>query len=266
MGNGKPVRITHTENESFSGKRQLYLHSLLRVPQIKKKLLSVSRFAKYNRVFFEFFPQHYIVKDILTKEIILQGKECNGLYKFNMPKSRNPECKQKSCNLSEIRLDNCRDFDIQHYNLGNPSVSTVKQILSDNNIQCENIKVPYICTFCQRAKNHELAFSDSNTKYDKPQELLATNLWGPSPINTDYGYKYYISFVDAFSRYTWIFFLKSKSETSRAIIQFISLAERQTKCTLKIIQSDGGTEFLPLKNYFHKKGITHKTTCPYTSE
>lgn len=49
-------------------------------------------------------------------------------------------------------------------------------------------------------------------------------------------------------------------------MQFIAYAERQTDCQVKIIQIDGGKEFLPLKDYFQKKGITKRTTCPYTSE
>jgi len=36
---------------------------------------------------------------------------------------------------------------------------------------------------------------------------------GPADITSQVGYKYYLSFVDAFSRYMWIFPIKTKNET-----------------------------------------------------
>ena len=76
-------------------------------------------------------------------------------------------------------------------------------------------------------KSHKLPFNDSLNKYSEPLELVATDLWGPAPICSDYGYKYYISFIDAYSRYTWIYFLKAKYETYNDVLHFISLVENQ---------------------------------------
>jgi len=106
-------------------------------------------------------------------------------------------------------------------------------------------------------KSHKLAFNDSITTYTKPLELIATDLWGPASISSDYGYKYYISFIDAYSRHTWIYFLKGKFETYSVILHFITLVERQTNSQVKIIQTDGGTEYKGLSNYFKNRGIVH---------
>lgn len=57
-------------------------------------------------------------------------------------------------------------------------------------------------------QSHKLPFSDSCTQYTDPLQLIATDLWGPAPIYSDFGFKYYVSFVDAFTRYTWIYFKK----------------------------------------------------------
>jgi hypothetical protein len=96
--------------------------------------------------------------------------------------------------------------------------------------------------------------------------MVAVDLWGPAPINSDYGMNYYISFVDSFSRYTWILLLKSKSDTKDAVIHFIRQAENLTNQKLKTIQTDGGSEFKTLKEFFSEKGINHRITCPHTSE
>lgn len=55
------------------------------------------------------------------------------------------------------------------------------------------------------------------------------------------------------------YFFRTKLETHNAVIQFITLAEKQTNSDLKIIQPDGDVEFKPLKDYFQKRRILHRT-------
>lgn len=59
-------------------------------------------------------------------------------------------------------------------------------------------------------------------------------------------YSYYISFIDAYSRYTWIYFLKSKSDALNTFKQFKTVAELQLNACIKAVQSDlggGGVSF-----------------------
>lgn len=83
-------------------------------------------------------------------------------------------------------------------------------------------------------------------------------------MNSNYGFEYYITFVDTYSRHTWIYLLKSKSET--VTTQFITQVEKLLNKSVKMFQTDGGTEYKQLKEFFNKKGIIHRTTCLYTSE
>lgn len=106
-------------------------------------------------------------------------------------------------------------FDTWHYKLGHPSIKAVKHVLNGNKINFECIPEPYICKHCQIGKSHKLPFFDFETVYYKPFELIAADLWGPSPVTLDQGHMYYISFVDAVTRHTWIYFLKNKSKTSQ---------------------------------------------------
>lgn len=95
--------------------------------------------------------------------------------------------------------------------------------------------LPYICAFCQMGKSHKLPFANSATEYTIPFELITTDLWGSTPIRTDFGYRFYISFVDANSRYTWLYPLKSKSETYSTVQNFIKMVENQFNSPIKII-------------------------------
>ncbi|KAL4376722.1 hypothetical protein GQ457_02G030140 [Hibiscus cannabinus] len=84
LGDGTSLDINHIGTSIInSDSRLLYLDQVLYVPQIKKNLLSVAKFAKDNVVFFEFHAQHCYVKDSNTKEVLLQGRLDGGLYSFS---------------------------------------------------------------------------------------------------------------------------------------------------------------------------------------
>ena len=54
------------------------------------------------------------------------------------------------------------------------------------------------------------------------------------------GFNYYVSFVDSYNCYTWIYFLKQKPETFSVLKQFKSLAELQLNKKIKSVQTDWG--------------------------
>lgn len=78
------------------------------------------------------------------------------------------------------------------------------------------------------------------------------------------GYTYYVSFVDAYNRYTWIYFLKQKSETLAIFKQFQTMVELQLNHKIKSVQSDWGGEFRLFTQYLSSLGITHRLICPHT--
>jgi len=86
-------------------------------------------------------------------------------------------------------------------------------------------------------KSHRLP-SHSSTSVYSPLELIFTNLWGPSHLTSYSGFKYYMSFVDSFSRYTWIFPIKTKVETKSVFQNFKSSVELQLDTKIKSVQSD----------------------------
>ena len=76
------------------------------------------------------------------------------------------------------------------------------------------------CVACYIGKSHRLPYSLSQTIYFATLKLIYNDLWGPSHIPSSNGSSYYISFVDAYSKFTWIYFLKNKSETFSIFQQF----------------------------------------------
>lgn len=64
----------------MSKNKQLQLNNILYTLAITKNLQSFSQFAKDNSVFFEFHSTHCYVKDSITKEVVMQGVQRDGLY------------------------------------------------------------------------------------------------------------------------------------------------------------------------------------------
>ena len=57
------------------------------------------------------------------------------------------------------------------------------------------------------------------------------------------GYEYYITFIDDYSRFTWILFLKTKNEVFQCFKEFKALVENQTSRKIKVLRSDNGGEY-----------------------
>ena len=77
---------------------------------------------------------------------------------------------------------------------------------------------------------------------------------------------YYVSFIDDFSRKTWIYFLRKKSEVFDRFKEFKALVENQTEKIIKVLQTNNGRELC--ENEFEelckKCSIERQETNPYT--
>lgn len=88
-----------------------------------------------------------------------------------------------------------------------------------------------------------LPFTSSETLSKNPLELIHSAVWGPSPILSACGFKYYIVFIDDFSKYTWLFPLEYKSDVYDVFKCFQLQVENLLPCKIKRFQSDGGHEY-----------------------
>ncbi|XP_010544446.1 PREDICTED: uncharacterized protein LOC104817067 [Tarenaya hassleriana] len=76
------------------------------------------------------------------------------------------------------------------------------------------------------------------------------------------GFKYYVIFVDHFTRYSWLYPLKRKSDVHDTFIRFKALVENKFSSKISMFYSDNGGEFLALSSFLASHGISHHTTTP----
>ncbi|KAL5775594.1 hypothetical protein ACOSP7_013151 [Xanthoceras sorbifolium] len=91
-------------------------------------------------------------------------------------------------------------------------------------------------------KVHKLPFSRIEIRVTHPLEIVYSNIWGPAPILSLDGFRYYIIFVDAYTRFTWLYPLRLKSEAFSKFVHFKKFAELQFNSKIKCFQADIGSE------------------------
>ena len=91
-------------------------------------------------------------------------------------------------------------------------------------------------------------------KLFSPLVLIHTDIWGPAPIVSNLGYKYYIYFRDDFSKYTWAYPLRSRVEALSSFILFKNQVEKTLDTKIKKLQSDWGGEYRPFENCLKDNG------------
>ncbi|MCH92265.1 retrovirus-related Pol polyprotein from transposon TNT 1-94, partial [Trifolium medium] len=270
IGNGQGLHISSSGTSNFPSPliphQSLTLHNLLLVPSITKNLISVSQFSKDNNVYFVFSANECLVKSQATDAVLLKGHVgSDGLYEFPDISLHSTAFSPLPVSLPSVNtVSRCNNASLApsssylwHLRLGHPNNHTFKLVMQNYNLPFNNKDVSTFCAACCMGKAHRLHSPASHTTYTTPLELVYSDLWGPSPSPSKLGYNYYISFVDAYSKYTWIYLLKSKSDALLIFKQFKTMVELQFGHPLKSLQTDWGGEFRPFTKFLTELGVTH---------
>ena len=94
---------------------------------------------------------------------------------------------------------------------------------------------------------------ERNQRRAIPLELLHIELCGPLTVESLHHKKYILVIVDDFTRFTWVFCLRLKSETASELINFIKGIDPLIKLPVRLIRSDNGTEF----TNWHNRELPH---------
>ncbi|GJV00296.1 ribonuclease H-like domain-containing protein [Tanacetum coccineum] len=100
------------------------------------------------------------------------------------------------------------------------------------------------CVACQKRKQQRASCKSKTEKsISLPLHLLHMDLSGPTFVKSLMKKMYCLVFIDDYSRFTWVFFLATKDETSGILKSFITGIENLVDHTVKVIRCDSGTEF-----------------------
>jgi hypothetical protein len=94
-----------------------------------------------------------------------------------------------------------------------------------------------MCGPCQQGKSHQLSYPKSTSVSHHPLKLVFSDVWGPAPESVG-RYKFYVSFVDDYNKFTCIYLIKFMSEVIQKFYEFQSLVERIFNRKILAVQSD----------------------------
>jgi hypothetical protein len=148
--NGAGMHISHIGQASLLTRhpsRHLHLNNVLHVPSVTRNLLSVPKLTYDNNVFCEFHPFDLFVKDRATRDVLLSGQLCHGLYRVDPPGA--PQV------FSGVRVSPSQ----WHARLGHPANPIVRHVLSRHELpSLSSNKDLAVCDACSKAKVNNFLF------------------------------------------------------------------------------------------------------------
>jgi hypothetical protein len=207
VGNGQQLPISHIGNAQLYTSSFLFkLKNILRVPSMASNLLSMNRFCRDNHCAFYFDSDCFHIQDHLTGKPLYKGLSRDGLYPLHglsLPLRSSPSISSSSAQA--ICLHSARATasasSLWHARFGHPQDRVLSHVLQKSVNPSLSITSQF-CKHCTQGKMTQLPFSHSNTIASSPLEIVYSDVWGPAPISSINGFRYYVSFIDAYSRFT----------------------------------------------------------------
>ena len=149
-----------------------------------------------------------------------------------------------------------------HSCLGHPNISKFRIIVSRfsslSSIECELCQLrkhtcfPFLRRLDQRKKSHF--------------ELVHIDIWGSSWIKSTLGFRHFVTFIDDYSRCTWLFLMKNRVELFCIFQKFHSEVRAQFNTSIRILRSDNVKEYLygPFSSFMSSYEILYQSSCAYT--
>ena len=123
------------------------------------------------------------------------------------------------------------------------------------------------CGNCELGKQHRQSFPQSISKRATHKlKLVHSNICGPMSTASLSNNVYFIFFIDDFSRMTWVYFLKTKSEAFSMFRNFKCMVETQSDQKIMVLRTDNGGEYTlnEFNAFCQEAGIVHQLIVPYS--
>jgi len=111
-------------------------------------------------------------------------------------------------------------------------------------------------------KIHRFHFPKTAWRANAPLELVYADICGATRTPSMSNKRYFLPFVDDYSRMIWIYFLDKKLEAFLVFMQLKALLEKQSGCQMKTLRTDHEGEFIykPFLDYYRENGIQRQFT------
>jgi len=149
-----------------------------------------------------------------------------------------------------------------HAQLGHPSLAKMQHLVRSlskvSSLSCES---------CHLGKHSHNSFPISvSQRASSPFALLHFGIWGPSSVKSNLGFQYFVTFIDDYSKCTWLFLMKSRYELFSIFQSFYNEIKNQFGVSIRTLHSDNAQEYLShsFTIFMKSHDILHQTSRAYT--
>ncbi|GKA17999.1 putative ribonuclease H-like domain-containing protein [Tanacetum coccineum] len=241
------------------------------VRELKFNLFSVSQMCdKKNSVLFNDTECIVLSPNFkLTDEshVLLKVPRKNNMYSVDLknivPKGG------LTCLFAKATSD---ESELWHRRLGHINFKTMNKLVKGNLVRGLPSKLfenNQTCVACQKGKQHRASCkSKTVSSISQPLHMLHMDLFGPTFVKSLMKKMYCLVVTDDYSRFSWVFFLATKDETSGILKSFITRVENLIDQRVKVIRCDNGTEFKnkEMNQFCERKGIKREFSVARTPQ
>ncbi|GJX58197.1 putative ribonuclease H-like domain-containing protein [Tanacetum coccineum] len=241
------------------------------VKELKFNLFSVSQMCdKKNYVLFTdseclVLSPNFKLPD--ESQILLKIPRQNNMYSFDM-KNIVPK-DGLTCLVAKATSEESM---LWHRRLGHVNFKNINKLVKENlvrDLPLKRFENDQTCVACLKGKQHRASCkTKAFSPITKPLFMLHMDLFGPTFVSSLMHKKYCLVVTDDYSRFSWVFFLRTKDETSEILKNFIKEIENLVDKKVKIIRSDNGTEFKNhvMDEFCREKGIKREYSVARTPQ
>nr|GEV86871.1 hypothetical protein [Tanacetum cinerariifolium] len=200
-------------------------------------------------------------------QVLLRVPRENNMYNVNL-KNIVPSG-DLTCLFAKATID---ESNLWHRRLVHINFKTMNKLVKGNLVKGLPTKVflnDNTCVACKKGKQHRASCKTKPVRFvDQPLYRLHMDLFRSTFVKSLNKKSYCLVVTDDYSRFTWVFFLATKDETSPILKTFITSLENQLSLKVKVIRSDNGTEFKnnDLNQFCGMKGIKREFSVPRTPQ
>ena len=248
------------------GLNSLVLKDCLYVPSMRRNLISVSklRTSGYRVKFYD----NVVIK--FGKHFICSGTLFNDLYFVapDLPTSHVLELNNHTSSRKRKTPPHMNQTWLWHLRLGHINLDRIHRLVKDGPLGSLKVEALPVCESCIEGKMSRNSFKKKGQRVTGPLELVHSDLCGPMNVEARGKYEYYITFIDDYSRYGFVYLIRHKSEAFEKFKEYRMEAEKRLGKNLLTLRSDRGGEYLDgnFRQYLLDNGITSQLTAPGTPQ